>query len=99
MHIISKRMLREFWEKHPHAEGPLQEWHKNVKKAQWTKFADIRAVYSTADLVGKCVVFNLGGNKFRLIVIVSRDWKRVYVRFVMTHREYDRGFWKKDYEC
>jgi len=99
MHVISKKKLREFWDGHPDAEAPLLAWYKTMRKANWRKFADIRAVFPSADQVGKCVVFNIGGNKYRLIAIVSRSWRRLYVRFVLTHREYDREDWKADCEC
>ena len=56
------------------------------------------APFPSADQVGKCIVFYIGGNKYRLIAII-RGWRRVYVRFVVTHKEYDRDSWKKDCEC
>ena len=70
-----------------------------VRKARWRKFADVRGPYPHADQVGKCTVFNIGGNKFRLIVIILPDWHRVLVRFVLTHQEYDQGKWKEDCAC
>jgi mRNA interferase HigB len=99
MHVISRRKLREFWEEHPDAETPLSAWYKTAKKAQWQKFADVRAEYPSADQVGKCIVFNIGGNKYRLIVIISPNWRKVYVRFVLTHKDYDQGGWKHDCAC
>ena len=99
MHVISKRKLREFWEMHPDARTPLSSWHKVASKARWTKFADVRVPYPHADQVGKCIVFNIGGNKYRLIVIITRDWRRVLVRFVLTHKEYDRQKWQDDCVC
>ena len=99
MHVISRKKLREFGEQHPDAEGPLTAWYKTVRKARWQKFADVRAAYPSADQVGKCIVFNIGGNKYRLIVIIPPDWRRVYIRFVLTHKDYDRGGWKVDCEC
>lgn len=99
MHVISRKKLREFWANHPDAEAPLTAWYKIARKARWRRFADIRAVLPGADQVGKCVVFNIGGNKYRLIAIISRRWRKLYVRFVLTHREYDRENWKDDCEC
>jgi mRNA interferase HigB len=57
------------------------------------------ALQSSADQVGKCIVFNIGGNKYRLIVIISPNWRKVYIRFVLTHKDYDRGGWKDDGAC
>jgi mRNA interferase HigB len=99
MHVISKRRLREFWEKHRDAQGPLTNWYKTARKARWQKFADVRAPFPSADLVGKCIIFNMGGNKYRLIAIVTRNWRKLLIRFVLTHKEYDKGNWKKDCGC
>jgi mRNA interferase HigB len=96
MHVISRKKLREFWLVHPDAEMPLSAWYKAARKARWQRFADIRAVFPNADRVGKCIIFNTGGNKDRLIAITSRNWRRIYIRHVLTHREYDRGSWKGD---
>ena len=93
MHVISEKKLREFWECHPEAESPLRAWHRAAKHALWECFADIRQVYPHADQVGRCIVFNIGGNKFRLVVVVHFNRGKVYIRHVMTHEEYDRGAW------
>ncbi|MCP4357597.1 MAG: type II toxin-antitoxin system HigB family toxin [Chloroflexi bacterium] len=96
MHIISKKVLREFWEVHPNAERPLRSWFTQVKKAQWHNFAELRQDFPSADLVGRLTVFNIGGNNYRLITRVEYRQKRVYVRSLLTHAEYDRGWWKDD---
>jgi mRNA interferase HigB len=95
MHVISLKALREFWEQYPDAELPLREWYHATRKADWTCFADVRGRYASADLVGHLVVFNIGGNKYRLIVAIHYNRGRVYVRQVLTHKEYDRGHWKQ----
>jgi mRNA interferase HigB len=94
MHVIAKKKLREFWEVHPNARGPLEEWWRVAELAEWEKFADVKAAYRSADQVGKFTVFNVGGNKFRLVVVVHFNRGKVYVRRVLTHREYDQGKWK-----
>ncbi|MCX7424408.1 MAG: type II toxin-antitoxin system HigB family toxin [Planctomycetia bacterium] len=99
MHVISKKKLREFWEDHPEAEEPLRAWYRIVEKAAWESFADVRATFPSADLVGHLdeghrIVFNIGGNKYRLVVVAFFEFGRVYVRHVLTHAEYDRGGWK-----
>lgn len=96
MHVISEKKLREFWRDHPEAEEPLRAWHRVAEQAVWECFADIREVYSHADQVGRCTVFNIGGNKFRLVVVIHFNRGKVYVRHVMTHEAYNKGVWKED---
>lgn len=67
MRILSKKTLKEFWQKHPDAEYPLRYWYDVTRKADWDNFSDVRQNFRTADVVGICVVFNIGGNKYRLI--------------------------------
>jgi mRNA interferase HigB len=89
--IYSRSTLRRFWAKHPDAEQPLRAWYAEAKKAQWTTPSDIKALHRTASFVGDDrVVFNVGGNKYRLVVAVSYRRGSVFVRFLGTHREYDR---------
>ena len=94
MHVISRKKLCEFWEKHPDSEGPLSAWYKVAQRATWKKFADIKAVYRSADQVEKFIVLNIGGNKYRLIIEVYYEDEVILVRHVLTHSEYDRGAWK-----
>jgi mRNA interferase HigB len=96
MHVISEKKLREFWARRPRAKEPLRAWHRVAEHAAWESFADIQRVYPSADQVGRCTVFDIGGNKFRLVVVVHFNRGKVYVRHVMTHEEYDRGAWKGD---
>jgi mRNA interferase HigB len=94
MHVISKKKLRDFWRLHPAAEVPLNNWHAAAKKARWKSFADVRRTFGSVDLYKQFLVFNVGGNKFRLIVIAHFNRGKLYVRHVLTHREYDAGKWK-----
>jgi mRNA interferase HigB len=96
MRVISKKRLREFWKKHPKAKASLEEWYRVARKAKWKKFADVRATYPSADAVNHFVVFNIGGNNFRLIGFLDYEYEKLFVRFVLTHKEYDKGKWKKD---
>lgn len=96
MHVISEKKLRDFWKKYPAAEKPLRAWHRVAEHAVWESFSDVREVYSSADQVGRCTVFNIGGNKFRLVVVIHFNRGKLYIRHVMTHREYDKGAWKED---
>jgi len=97
--IITKRRLEEFWLTHPTAEKSLLGWYELVKKANWESFSDVRETFRHADIYRDCVIFDIGGNKFRLITKIRYQKKRVYIRFVMTHSEYDKDLWKEDCEC
>jgi mRNA interferase HigB len=103
MHVISKKPLRDFWAVHRDAERPLRQWFRVVSKATWRSFAEVRATYASADQVGRFTVFNIGGNKYRLIARVfyaADEFKgRAYVLHVLTHKEYDDGKWKTDCDC
>ena len=92
MQIIAKRTLREFWTVHNQAEGPLRAWHALVDRAEWSGPQDIRNGFgATVDFVGdNRVIFDIGGNKYRLIVHVAYRFKRVLIKFVGTHEEYNR---------
>lgn len=96
MRIISRRTLREFWEKHPNAEPSLLLWYQRTSDAQWQNFVDVRQVFSAADLVGNFTVFNIGGNNYRLITFIDYEYQIVFIRSVMTHAEYDKENWKND---
>lgn len=90
MRVLSRSTLRAFWEKHPDAGGPLRAWHAEAEKALWNGPSDVKERYGSASfLKGDRVVFNIGGNKYRLIVAVRYSQKLVFVRFVGTHEEYD----------
>lgn len=96
MRVISDKRLREFWASHLDAEKPLRSWYQAVKRADWKNFADVRTIYPSADQVGKFTVFNIGGNKYRLITTIHYNTARVYIRNVLAHKEYDLGKWKDD---
>ena len=96
MRIISKKALRKFWQDHPVAQPPLEDWYRIVRNANWQNLAEVRELYPHADLAGNCTIFNIGGNKFRLIVKFKYRWKVVYIRFVLTHAEYDKGDYEDD---
>ena len=96
MRIIALRRLREFWARHSDAEASLRSWYQVARQAHWQRFTDVRAFYSSADQVSKFTVFNIAGNKYRLITVIHFNTGRVYVRWILTHAEYDRGVWKDD---
>ena len=89
MRVIARKTLREFWETHPDAEGPLTAWFAEAK-ATWRSMADVRKRYATASIVdAERVVFNIGGNKYRLVVKLWFPGQAVFIKFVGTHKEYD----------
>ncbi len=91
MRIIAKRTLREFWIRHVDAKAPLEAWHSEAKAAKWRNPQDIKVQYRNASILknGR-VVFNISGNKYRLIVAVRYDLQIIFIRFVGTHRQYDQ---------
>jgi mRNA interferase HigB len=94
MHIISRKMLREFWQRHPDSETALARWFKIVHQSDFGSLQDLRTVFPSADKVGDLVVFNIGGNKYRLITAVHFNRGKVYIRHVLTHEDYNTGTWK-----
>jgi len=90
MHVITQRRLREFWSKHPQAESPLTAWYKITRQAAWKNFAELRADFFSADYVAPYVLFDIGGNNYRLIAKVEYAFGKVYIAHVFTHAEYDR---------
>jgi len=91
MHVISRKKLREFWENHTDARSSLESWFADVKHAEWQKPDDIKVVYCNASFIANNrVVFNVKGNKYRLVVSIQYTFRIVFIRFVGTHPEYDR---------
>ena len=91
MQVVALRTLRQFWDRHPQAETPLRTWFAIVSRADWTSPADAKRQFGTAiDFVGdNRIIFDLGGNKFRLVAHISYRYRRVLVKFVGTHSDYD----------
>jgi mRNA interferase HigB len=94
MHVISRKKLKEAIMRHGGLEVPLNAWFRIAKKAAWKNLADVRKTFSSADAVGKWTVFNVKGNRYRLITEINYAFGRIYIRHVLTHAEYDRGSWK-----
>lgn len=90
MRIIAKKTLKNYWAHEPAARTALEAWHAEAKEAEWSTPADVKARYGTASILkdGR-VVFNIGGNKYRLVVWINYEFFTIYIRFVGTHKEYD----------
>jgi mRNA interferase HigB len=99
MRVISLKLLRDFWQRYPDAERPLRHWYKSALQADWQNLQEVRGLYPHADGITSTketlTVFNIGGNKYRLIARIRYDHQLVNVRAVLTHREYDAGSWKE----
>ena len=95
MHVITRKRLNEFAEKYPETKTSLANWYNLAKRHSYSNFAELKAIFSSADQVGKLTVFNIGGNKVRLIAAIHYNRNRIYIRAVLTHAEYDEGKWKE----
>jgi mRNA interferase HigB len=94
MKIISNSALRVFAADHPQAEVPLQGWRRVIEKNRFAHWAELRAAFNTVDRVGDLAVFDIGGNKYRLVAYIRFEKQIVYIKAVLTHRDYDKGDWK-----
>ena len=94
MKLISNRVLREFAAIHPSAEAGLQNWRRLVERGSYRNFSELKDTFASVDKVGDRYVFNIGGNKFRLIAAISFATQHVFVKSVLTHGEYDQEKWK-----
>lgn len=91
MHVISLKKLRDFWKLHPPAEQPLKSWYKLASRATWTSPHDVKQDYRSADQIGdRRMVFNIGGNNYRLVVRFTFKYGRAMIKWVGTHAEYDK---------
>jgi mRNA interferase HigB len=95
MHVISRKKLKEAAMRHGELEGPLDAWFRIATKASWRSLADIRKTLATADAVGKWTIFNIKGNQYRLVAEINYAFRRIYIRHILTHAEYDLGGWKR----
>ncbi len=100
MRVISLKLLRVFWEKHQDAATPLRKWYRSALHAHWRNIADVRHTFPHADAVNNdrgeaLTVFNIGGNKYRLITRIRYDFQLINIRQVLTHAQYDKGNWKR----
>lgn len=95
MHIITRKRLNEFAGKYPETKTALVHWYQLVKQNDFISFSELRLIFPNADQVDKLTVFNVGGNKVRLVAAVHYNRKKVYIRAVLTHAEYDQNTWRK----
>jgi len=95
MHVITRKRLNEFADAHAETRSSLAHWYQSVKNNHFSNFAHLRETFPSADQVGKLTVFNIGGNKVRLIAAIHYNRDKIYIRAVLTHAEYDKLRWRK----
>ena len=96
MHVISRAKILEFCRRRPNLRSALDNWYRLMKSTDFTSFVDLRRTFPSADRVGNFTVFNIAGNNARLIAAIHYNRKKIYIRHILTHPEYDRGNWKKE---
>ena len=96
MRVISRKALRTYWEEHPVSEDVLNDWFRKIRRVEANSIVKLRQTFPSADLVRDCVVFNVGGNNYRIIAHVDFDLQIVWIRFVLSHAEYSKEKWKTD---
>jgi mRNA interferase HigB len=95
MHVITRKRLNDFAEKHPDTKSSLQNWYWLVKRNNFASFIELRSIFPSADQVNRLTVFNIGGNKVRLIAAIHYNRRKIYIRAVLTHDEYNKGKWQE----
>lgn len=95
MHVITRKRLNEFAQKYPEIKNSLAHWYGLVKRNNFSNFAELKAMFPAADHIGRLTVFNIAGNKVRLIAALHYNRRKIYIRAVLTHSEYDEGKWKE----
>jgi mRNA interferase HigB len=96
MHVISYKTLRDYSKSHADCKEALSNWYKIACKANWSNLVEVQAVFPKAEAVGNFTVFNIKGNKYRLIVSIDYEGQLIYIKYVLTHAEYDEEQWKND---
>ncbi|NJN08173.1 MAG: type II toxin-antitoxin system HigB family toxin [Richelia sp. RM1_1_1] len=96
MHIISFKALREYAEIHADSREALIYWYKTASKAKWSNLVEVQEAFPKAEAVGNFTVFNIKGNKYRLIVSMDYAEEMIYIKYILTHAEYDKEYWKND---
>ena len=95
MHVISRKALIPFFEKHPDSKTALTRWFKIMRQTRFQTFHALRDAFPSTDKVGPWIVFNIGDNKYRLVAIIHFNVGKVYICHLLTHQEYGKGGWKQ----
>jgi mRNA interferase HigB len=94
MWVITEKRLRDFYRKHPNAKTAILSWRRLMKQARFKDFNDLKRVFASADYVEGLTIFDIGGNSYRIIADVVYKKGRVYIKKILTHRDYDK--WNKE---
>ena len=94
MNVVSHKAIRTFWQRYRDAWSPLDRWYRVARRATWVSFAEVKQAFNTADFVAPYIVFDIGGNKYRLIAEINFSRRVLFIRGIMTHKEYVKGAWK-----
>ncbi|BAZ17582.1 hypothetical protein NIES4071_94620 [Calothrix sp. NIES-4071] len=96
MHVISYKRLREYSEKHADCRDALDDWYKTANQADWSNLIDVQSIFPKAEAVINFTVFNIKGNKYRLVVDINYEKQLIYIKYILTDAEYDKEDWKND---
>ena len=96
MHVISRKKLRQFCQKHADCCEALDDWYTTASKADWGNLLEVQTIYPKAEAVGEFIVFKIKGNKYRLIASINYEKQVIYIKYVLTHAKYDKDSWKND---
>ncbi|CAN2044170.1 mRNA interferase HigB [Candidatus Magnetomoraceae bacterium gMMP-13] len=99
MHVIARQILKDFSKKYPEAKAPLERWWTICRKNNFSSFSALKKTFGTADMVGICVIFNIGGGKYRLIARVNFSKGRMWIKYILPHEKYDKLNLKDDSKC
>ncbi|MBW4641463.1 MAG: type II toxin-antitoxin system HigB family toxin [Goleter apudmare HA4340-LM2] len=96
MHVISFKIIREYVKKHADSQEALSNWYKVASKAKWSNLIEVQKVFPKAEAASNFTVFNIKGNNYRLIVSIDYEGQLIYIKYILTHAEYDKEEWKND---
>jgi len=99
MHVIVRKILTDFSTRHPDAREPIERWWKICRKNNFSSYYELRQTFGTSDIIGKCIVFNIGGGKYRLITRVNFIAHRMWIKYILPHKEYEKLNLKEDTKC
>ena len=94
MHIITQKRIWDAKKKYPQSASALEGWYRIIKKNRFNNFAELKKSFNSVDKTEESYIFDLGGNKLRLIAIIHFQRQKIYIRHILTHKEYDKGTWK-----
>ena len=94
MHVITQKRIWAAKNKYPESANALDGWYRAIRKGQYINFAELKKGFNSVDKVGDNYIFDIGGNKLRLIATVHFQYQKVYIHHILTHKEYDKSKWK-----